>query len=473
MTNSASQSKNWITLRKLIISILPACILWLIDTPGTLSTEAWHLFAIFVSLIIGLILQPVPMAATALTAAAIAIASQTVTYDGLFRPFSQPAIWLILFAFFLSVGFIKTRLSERISYHLIARLGKSTIGLSYGLILSELILSPFIPSVSARSGGVIYPIASALSKQYSTPEKKSQTSKFLLLTSFHMSSVCGAMTLTAMAGNPIMIQMAQDMGINVSWGTWALAACVPGLISIIVVPWALYFVLKPEIKYDPEGPTHAHEKLHEMGPMKNQERHMLLVFLFILVLWVLGPSIGIGSTVTVMMGLGILELIKVIEWEDCLKEKAAWNAFLWMGILLGMGGQLKQLGFFNFIGDNAVFYFENMHWQWAFLLMGVIYYYSHYFFASNIGHIAAMYVTFIVASTQIGAPPVLAVLVFAFLSNLFGGLTHYSSGPAAIYFGSGYVSLAEWWKIGFLTSLLHLSIWLGLGMLWWKAIGLY
>jgi DASS family divalent anion:Na+ symporter len=40
-------------------------------------------------------------------------------------------------------------------------------------------------------------------------------------------------------------------------------------------------------------------------------------------------------------------------------------------------------------------------------------------------------------------------------------------------FGAGYLTQAEWWRIGFLISLVHLAIWLPIGFLWWKAIGLW
>jgi DASS family divalent anion:Na+ symporter len=42
-----------------------------------------------------------------------------------------------------------------------------------------------------------------------------------------------------------------------------------------------------------------------------------------------------------------------------------------------------------------------------------------------------------------------------------------------VYFGAGYVSQAKWWKVGFLMSLLDCVIWLGIGSVWWKVLGLW
>jgi DASS family divalent anion:Na+ symporter len=72
-----------------------------------------------------------------------------------------------------------------------------------------------------------------------------------------------------------------------------------------------------------------------------------------------------------------------------------------------------------------------------------------------------------------GAPPVLAALVLAFFSNLFAGMTHYGTGPAPVLFGTGYVELGTWWRMGLLVSVVNIVIWVGLGGLWWKVLGLW
>ena len=66
-----------------------------------------------------------------------------------------------------------------------------------------------------------------------------------------------------------------------------------------------------------------------------------------------------------------------------------------------------------------------------------------------------------------------AALLLAFFSSLCVSLTHYAGGPAPVYFGSGYVSLKRWWSIGFLVSLINIGIWLGIGGIYWKMLGLF
>ena len=88
----------------------------------------------------------------------------------------------------------------------------------------------------------------------------------------------------------------------------------------------------------------------------------------------------------------------------------------------------------------------------------LIYTYSHYLFASLTVHITAMYVVFVAVAISAGTPPYLAMLAFAFFSNLCMSLTHYAAGPSPILFNSGYVPQNTWWRLGFIASVVNLVI---------------
>jgi divalent anion:Na+ symporter, DASS family len=42
-----------------------------------------------------------------------------------------------------------------------------------------------------------------------------------------------------------------------------------------------------------------------------------------------------------------------------------------------------------------------------------------------------------------------------------------------VLFGSGYVDIGTWWKLGLLVSVVNVVTWLVLGGLWWKVLGLW
>ena len=138
-----------------------------------------------------------------------------------------------------------------------------------------------------------------------------------------------------------------------------------------------------------------------------------------------------------------------------------------------MRAMLGELGLLAWFTDRVSGVLGGGHWLPAFLSLSLIYFYVHYFFASNTAHVSAMYAPFLALAIAVGAPPVLAALVLAFFSNLFASMTHYGTAPAPILFGSGNVDVATWWKLGALISVVNVAIWLGAGSLWWRLLGLW
>lgn len=465
-----------INIVPLLITLAVGAAIWFVPPPEGVAVEAWRLLAIFVATIVGIIAKPMPMGAVAITGIMATALTGTLTVGQALSGFSNTVIWLIVLAFFIARGFIKTGLGARIAYLFVALLGKKTLGLSYGLIATDLVLAPAIPSNTARAGGVVFPILRALSEAYnSRPDDGTarRIGAFLTKTAFQGTVITSAMFLTAMAANPLAAQMAGEQGITITWGGWALAALVPGIASLLLVPFLIYKIYPPEIKETPNAAKMAKDELSKMGPMKVQEWIMLAAFVMLLVLWIFGSQFSINSTTAALVGLSFLLILNVLTWNDVLAERGAWDTLVWFAALVMMATFLNTLGLVPWFSQQVGIYFEGVPWIWAFLGLSLVYFYSHYLFASNTAHVSAMYAAFLAIAVVVGTPPLLAALVLAFFSNLFSSMTHYGTGPAPVLFGSGYVDIGSWWKIGFLISVVNIVIWLGLGGAWWKMLGLW
>jgi DASS family divalent anion:Na+ symporter len=461
----------------LVAVLLLAVVIWLIPPPSGVQPRAWHLLAIFVATIVGIITKPLPMGAIALFGIAATALTRTLTINQALSGFGNSTIWLIVVAFFISRGFIKTGLGSRIAYLFMAALGKKTLGLSYGLIATDLVLAPAIPSNTARAGGILFPLVLASAKAFGSEPNDGTARKigaFLMQAAFQGNVITSAMFLTAMAANPLAAKLAAQMHIDVSWGEWALAAIVPGLTSLVLIPLILYQVYPPEVKETPGASQLAKQKLAEMGKMHREEWVMLGVFFLLLLLWILGDQLaGIDSATTALFGLSVLLITGVLTWKDILEEEGAWDTLVWFAALVMMASFLNELGLIPWFTQSAQGMVGGINWVLAFLVLCLVYFCSHYLFASQTAHVSSMYAAFLSVSVAVGTPPLLAALVLGFLSNLFSSLTHYGSGPAPVLFGSGYVELGTWWKLGALTGVINLLIWLIVGGLWWKLIGLW
>ena len=160
-----------VRLTPLLITAMVGIDLWVIRPPTGVNIQAWHLFAIFVATIIGFILKPLPMGSVAIMGIAVTALTNTLSIKEALSGFGNTVIWLIVIAFFISRGFIKTGLGERIAYLFVKKFGRKTLGLSYSLLIGDLALSPAIPSNTARAGGIIFPIIRSLSETFgSKPE---------------------------------------------------------------------------------------------------------------------------------------------------------------------------------------------------------------------------------------------------------------------------------------------------------------
>ncbi len=473
------------------IAALITLVIWFfIPIPAGVTPQAWHLLALFIGVIAAIIGKAMPIGAIAFIAILlVAITGVTADKPGAaiqdaLSSFANPLIWLIGFSIMISRGLIKTRLGARIGYYFISIFGKKTLGIGYGLALSELVLAPVTPSNTARGGAVIHPVMKSIAASYdSDPEQGTQgrIGKYLALVNYHANPITSAMFITATAPNPLVVKLIADAtgaNIQLSWSTWALAMLLPGLAAILLMPLVLFWLYPPEIKNTPNAAQFAKEKLAEMGKMSHGERIMLTIFAVLLLLWAGVPAMIFGSawavdpTTTALLGLVLLLLTGVLTWDDVLKEKSAWDTIVWFSALIMMASYLNKLGLNAWFSQSLQSGITiGLGWFAASALLLLAYMYAHYFFASTTAHITAMFGAFFAAGIALGAPPMLFALLMAAASSLMMTLTHYATGTSPVIFGSGYTTLGEWWKAGFVMSVVNLIVWVVVGFGWWKVLG--
>lgn len=465
-----------LNVKSLAICLFVALMIWFYPHPEGVSSQAWHLFAVFVAMILGIILRPLPVGALALCAISTLLVSNTLSVEQAFIGFGNPVAWLVILAFFIARGFVKTGLGRRLGFLFVRALGRHTLGLGYGLVATDLMLAPFIPSVTARAAGILYPIISGLAQAFDSHPREGSARKigsYLIYLSFQGTVVTCAMFMTAMAGNPVIVKLASDFGVEISWGGWALAAIVPGLLSLLLLPLVLYILYPPEIKKTPHAVDMAREELKVMGSMSRDEWVMLGTLGFLLTFWVCGQFIGVAAVTTALMGLCFLLLTGVLTWDELLSEKEAWGTFVWFSALLMMAGSLMELGLTKWFGEQVVSFVRHMDWTYSLLSLVLVYFFSHYFFASMTAHIYSLFAAFLAVAISAGAPPVFAVFMFTFASNLCGSLTHYGTSPAPLLYGAGFVHIRDWWVLGLIIGVMNLVIWGVVGGAWWKFLGLW
>ena len=349
---------------RLALVFIAGILVWALPRPESIDPRAWRLLAIFVATLTGIIAKPLPMGAIALTGIAATLLTRTLTITEALSAFSNVTLWLVIFAFFFADGFIKTGLGERIAYRLVSWFGRSTLGLGYSLVATDLVLAPATPSNTARAAGVVFPILQSISRTAfgTDPAKGRQTMAFLVLAVYQGTVITSAMFITSMVANPLVVQLAAAQTVVITWTSWAVAALVPGLVSLIVIPLVVYAVCPPGIVRTPDAPALAKASLASLGPMTRGEKLMGAISIVMIVLWILGTPLKLDPTATALLAASALLLTGVLTWDDLCREHRAWDTFIWFGTLVMMATFLGQFGLIQWFSDKVALAFGGIGW---------------------------------------------------------------------------------------------------------------
>ncbi len=466
--------------------VLAAALLVLVaPRPEGTTPQSWRLLAIFVATIVGSIARPLPGGAVVLLGVVALALTGAMPVEQALRGYADPIVWLVLAAFFISRGMIKTGLGRRIALLFIRAIGRRTLGLGYALVGTDMLLAAVIPSTGARSGGIIFPIAKSIAETYDSRPGASarKLGAFLMVLCYQCEVIICATFLTGQASNPLIAKFAKQVtGIELTYSVWLVGAIVPALVSFAVVPPMLFRLYPPEIKHTEAAAEFAAAELQRMGRATRHEKIMLAVFALVALLWMVPalPAIDVAPiaylrqlhyAVVALVGISVLLLTGVLDWADALAERNAWDVFIWYGGLIRMAEALGETGLTKRFAEAAAAAAAGWHWWAALALLLFIYFYAHYGFASITAHATVMYTPFLVVTLAAGTPPWLAVLALAYFSNLDASLTHYGTTPAPIYFGAGYVKQRTWWWLGLVVSVVNILIWTTFGFTWWKLLG--
>ena len=458
----------------MLYPILAGMLLWLFGAPSGLDIKAYNIFIVFISVIISILIRAVPMAVSVLTGLLFSVLVGLISLKDALKGFGDSTTWLVVIAFLIAGVVIDTGLGRRISLLCIHALGKSITGLGYAICSAEFILGPLVPSNTARGGGILAPIVDSMSRTFGSsptqsPEKAGQ---YLHLIGAHANLITSAMFLTGMAANPLVSKAAYDIfQIEFDWLTWALGSIVPGLVGLAGLPMLIKYLSPPTIKSIKPIRDKIKNDVKELGPWTRSEILSASILGAMLLLWSTKPIHGWGTTTVALFGLITILLLNVISWDKMVKNYKAWDALIWLGGLLTLATSLKNLGFILWFTESIQQSLAGISPVLLLLSLALIYFYSMYFFSMLTAHIAALAGAVFMVLSDINLNPFIIVGIIAYFSNLCACLTNYSSGPVIIYFGNGYFLPIRWFKIGFLVSIYHMIVWLGVGSIWWRIIG--
>jgi L-tartrate/succinate antiporter len=461
----------------MVVAVCPA--------PAGLAPHAWLYFAAFVAVILSLITEPLPAPAIGLIGVtAIAVLGLPFGPEALADPafrapaealkwalagFSNATVWLIFAAFVVAMGYEKTRLGRRIALVLVKHLGRRTLGLGYAIAMSDLALAPFTPSNTARSAGTIFPIIRNIPDLYGSRPGDSprRIGAYLRWVAFAATCITSSMFVTALAPNLLALAMVRNtVGIEITWTEWFLGFLPVGVILILLLPYAVYKIYPPEIKTSDEVPRWAALELREMGGVTRREAIMALLILGALVAWIFGPAV-IDPTMVALVVITLMLLTGIVSWDDIIGNRPAWTVLSWFATLVVLADGLNKVGFVEWFGRTAAALLAGYPPTVVMISLVALFFFVHYMFASLTAHTTAVLPVILAAGVAVPGMPIRTfVLMLGFSLGIMGVITPYATGPAPVYFASGFVARSDFWRLGLIFGLIFLGALLLIGVPW-------
>jgi len=452
-----------------VFPLLVLLVLWFSPVPNGLTIDSWHYLAVFLTVIVGLVIEPVPAALVGLVGvsfvAMVGLAGKTpaANVKWALSGFSNSIIWLIFAAFMFAMGYQKTGLGKRISLLMIRYMGKSSLGLGYAVAFADLILAPFMPSNTARGGGTIYPIAINIPIIFNSTPEHEPRKMGAYITWIAMTATCvtSSMFLTALAPNLLAVDLiAKGANISIEWGAWAKVMIPLMLPLFLVTPLLVYWIYPPTQKTSPEAPLWAAEELKKMGSISFKEILMGSFAIIALVLWIFGKELKVDATMAAISITALMVLTNVVSWEDVIGNKPAWNILVWFATLVALASGLNEVGILKWMGKGTEVYLSGLSPTMLMISMIVLFFLLHYFFASLTAHTTALLPIFIVIAAKLIAPEQLMTFMILLTSTigLMGIITPYGTGPSPIWYGAGYISQGKWWALGAIFAAIYIAV---------------
>ena len=448
--------------------VLVAVGLWFVPPPDGLTVDAWRLFGIFGTTIASVVVNAFPI----LTASVLAVAATVLT--GLLSPekayagFANGTILLIVLAFLVARSVVKCGLGTRIGHLMVSLFGRSALGLSYSIFLVDGLIAPAFPSNTARSG-VIFPMAFSLAAAAgATPENEGRRrlGSFLMFSGIVSLSLSSALWLTAMAANPLGTEMSRAFGVEIGFGSWLVAASLPTLAGIVLMPLLLRRLIGPEVDATPEAPAAARQALRALGPLQRDEKIVLASFVGMVVLWGSAATLGLDSTAIAFLGFGVLLASGVLTLGDIAKEGDVLATFIWFAVLFTLSNQLNELGFMGYLGQRLAGSLGGLSPLAAAVVLIVAYILLHYMFVSQTAHLLALFGVFLDVGVKLGVPATPLAFQLLFATNYFSAITPQGSSANLLFASSGLLSQRDMYRLGGFSTAFCMVLYLVVGTPW-------
>jgi len=367
-----------------------------------------------------------------------------------------------------ALGYQKTGLGRRIALLLVRALGRRTLFVGYATAFADAVLAPFTPSNTARSAGIIFPIVSNLPALYGSQPNDASARRFggyIMWTTFAAGCITSSLFMTAAAPNFLAVEfISKIVHVDITYAQWMKGSLPFALPLLLALPLLTYVLYPPEVKRSAEVSPWAARELRGMGAVTRREIALAVLVVAAIIMWVMGGGY-VDATLTALAAIALMLVCGVVTWDDMAKNHAAWTTLVLLATLVTLADGLARAGFIKWFAEFVSAHVGGYSPTLILVLLVAVYFFSHYMFASLTAHTTAMMPMMLAAGMGIQglSAPTLA-MALALTTGVMGVITPYATGPGLVYYNSGYLPPADFWRLGTIFGLIFLAALLLIGV---------
>ena len=477
-TAAVSESRGLEYYRKTLglpLAILATIIVWYLPLPEGLKPVGLKCLALFSGIFILYLTEAVALPITSLAVVPLAvlmgIASPKDALDG----FGSTSVYLLVSAFILATAMVKSRLAERMTYHIVKMVGSSAYGVSIGITLSNIVLAFLVPSSTARTA-ILLPVCLGLIASFKVG-LKSNFAKGLLLTLCFTNATIGAGILTATLPNPITVEfITKAGGPTVTYTQWLAFGFPPALFMTVLTWWLCRKLFKPEVEQIPGGLTHVEEALAKLGALSGNEKRALVVFLLATTLWCTGQWTKIDVTIAALAASCLLFLpgIGFLSWDDANKG-VSWQVVFVAGGGISLGVLMMKTGAAKWLAISILkaMGVEGLAVLLVLIIIMLIIQYLHILFVGTTAMLTAIMPVVIGMAEHLGVNPLIFALPAGMIIGGYPLLMFYNTLPNILVYGTGELDVRDYPKVGFILCTVAVLLYSLCAATYWQWLGLF
>lgn len=258
-----------------------------------------------------------------------------------FSQYSGSIVWLLIGAFLVSGAVVKTGALKRISLTLMKLFPATYKGQLLALMLSGTIVSPLVPSSTAKAVlGANLSLSTAKAMKL-PPYSKGMTGMYMAGWTGFSLTVPAFITACAF-GFMLKGALPEEIAANLTFANWFLTM-LPWLIVLLVGMFiAINIIYKPEdkIAFTKED---VQAEFDAMGKMSKKEILSMIVLFACVVCWIFEKRLGIAAEITALVGAIVCFLLGILEPKD-VAQRVAWPLILFVGGAMQLGNMFKMTG---------------------------------------------------------------------------------------------------------------------------------